>query len=75
MTDGAGLAGNAAACYAAHFVELLIGFGGNQGLTDNQLQSLQSKIVVDVSIVEGNLAGSLINSYAGNRSLSSTSSV
>ena len=37
MTDGASLAGHTAAGYAAHDIKFLIGIGGDQGLTNDQL--------------------------------------
>ena len=43
MTDSAGLAGNAAAGDGDNDVNLAQQIGGDQGLTDDQLQGLQTE--------------------------------
>ena len=49
VTDSAGLAGNAAAGDGDNDVNLAQHVGGDQGLTDDQLQGLQTEVVVDVA--------------------------
>ena len=47
----------------------------DQRRTDDQLQGLQTKVVVDVTIVDGDLAGAGVNANAGNGILTTTSAV
>ena len=53
VTDGAGLAGDAAAGDGGHDVHLAQLLGGDQGLTDQELQGLQAEVIVDVTAVDG----------------------
>lgn len=57
MTDRAGLSGDAAAGDGGDNVHLADGGGGDQGLTDNELQGLKTEILVDVPAVDGDGAG------------------
>ena len=57
MTDGAGLTGHAAALDGADDVNLAEGLGGDQRLTNDQLQGLEAKIIVDVTAVNDDGAG------------------
>ena len=76
MTDGAGLAGNAAACYGADDIHFPHGVGGNQGLTNKQLQGIQTKIIVDFPAVDDNGAGAVfINTNPGNGAFPSSGAV
>ena len=75
VADGAGLAGDAAAAYTADNVELFVCAGELQRLTDDQLQCLQAEIIVDGTVVDGNLTASLVNPYAGDRAFSSAGAV
>ena len=59
VTDSAGLAGNAAACYGADNIKLTQGIGEGHGLTNDQLQGLQTKVIVDVTAVDGDAAGAV----------------
>ena len=49
MTDSAGLTGNAAAGDGDNDVNLAQHVGGDQGLTNDQLQGLQTEVIVDVA--------------------------
>ena len=66
MTDGASLAGNAAAAYGADNVELTSGVGYFKWLADNNLQGVQAEVIVNISVVDGNFAGARVESYSGN---------
>ena len=59
MTQGAGLAGNAAAFHGGNDVHLTQGIGGVQGLADHHLQGLQAEVIVDVAAVDGDGAGAV----------------
>ena len=76
VTDSAGLAGNAAACDGDNDVNLAQQVGGDQGLTDDQLQGLQTEVVVDVAAVDDDGTGAvLVNANAGNGGLTTASAV
>lgn len=45
VTDGTSLAGNAAACNGADDIKAASGFNQLQGLADDELQSLQAKVI------------------------------
>ncbi len=75
MTDGAGLAGNAAARNADHNVELILNAQQNQRSADDQLQGLEAEVVVQITIVDGDLAGAGVHANAGNGILTTTSAV
>ena len=51
MADSACLTGNAAACNGSNDVKLLDGVCEGQGLTNDQLEGLQTEIVVDGTAV------------------------
>ena len=66
MTDGAGLAGDAAAFDGADEVDLAEHVGGGQRLTDDHLQRVEAEVIVDVTTVDGDGAGAaLIQANAG----------
>src|SRR5699024_5364374 len=75
VADRAGLAGDAAACNAADNVELLVGLGEDERLTDDGLQGVKAEVIVDVAVVDRDLARALVNSYARNGALSSAGAV
>ena len=52
VADGAGLTGYAAAGDGDNDVNLAQQIGGDQGLTDDQLQGVQTEILVDVTAVD-----------------------
>ena len=67
VTDCACLAGKTAALDIYKHIELVSAVRCNQGLTNNNLQSLKTEILVDVSLIDGNLAGSRHQIYSGYR--------
>ena len=70
MTDGAGLAGDAAAGDGADDVHLAQQVGGDQGLTDQQLQGIETEVVVDIPAVDDDGTGAvLINADTGDGGL------
>ena len=75
MTDGTCLAGHAAALYSADDVELLSGIGQCKRLTNDELQGLQTKVVINASAVDRDGAVARNQSYSGNRMLSSAGTV
>ena len=76
VTDSAGLAGNAAASDGDNDVNLAQQIGGVQGLTDDQLQSLQTEVIVDVAAVDDDGTGAvLVDANAGHRGLTTAGAV
>ena len=76
VTDGAGLAGDAAAGDGADDVHLAHHVGGDQGLTDQELQGVQAKVIIDVPAVDDDGAGSiLIDTNPGDGGLPPTGAV
>ena len=75
MTDRARLTGHAAAADTADNVELLAGLGEDEGLTNDQLEGLKTEVIVDISVIDGDLTGTLIESDSCNRRLSSACTV
>ena len=70
VTDGTGLAGDAAALDGADHVHLAEQVGGDQRLTDDQLQGVETEVVVDLAAVDNNGTGAvLINADTGDRGL------
>ena len=76
MTDGAGLAGNAAAGDGYNDVNLAQQIGGNQGLTNDQFQGLQAKVLVNIAAIDGDGTGAvLVDANAGNAGLTTAGAV
>ena len=75
VADSASLTGNTAAGNTDDDVILALQAQQDQRRTDDQLQGLQTKVVVDVTIVDGDLAGAGVNANAGNGILTTTSAV
>ena len=75
MTDRARLTGHAAAGDSADDVELLAGAGEFEGLTNDQLEGLETEVIVDVSVVDGDLTGACIETNSRYRRLSSAGAV
>ena len=76
MTDSAGLAGNAAALDGADDVDLADGVGADQGLTDDELQGIETEVVVDVTAVDDDGAGAvLVNANTGDGRLTSAGAI
>ena len=76
MTDSAGLTGYAAAGYGADDVELTGGAGQLHRLTNDELQGVKTEVIVDVTIVDGDFAGTVcVYANTSNGALSSTGAV
>ena len=56
VTDRAGLAGHAAAGHGGCDVELAQGIGRREGLTNDELQGLETKVVIQRTAVDGDAA-------------------
>ena len=75
VTDSASLTSNATTCNGADDVELTLGLGESQGLTNDELKSIEAEVFVDAPVVDGDVTGTLVHSYPGNRAFSSTGAV
>ena len=76
VTQSAGLTGNAAAFDGGNDVDLAELLGGDQGLTDDHLQGLETKVIVDVTAVDGDGAGAVLEQmHAGDGGLSAAGAV
>ena len=75
MTDRACLTGDAAALYVGNDVVLAYGVGNAERLIDNELEGFKTEILVDVTTVDGDLAGTGIQTNAGDGALSSAGTV
>ena len=76
VADGAGLTGDAAAGDSGDDVHLAHRGGGDQGLTDDELQGLQTEILLNVPAVDGDGAGAVGEEvHAGHRGLPTASAV
>ena len=76
VTDCASLAGNTAASNSNNNVNLANQVRSDQGLTDNQLQGVQTKVIVDVAAIDGDHAGAvLVNANTGNGGLTTAGAV
>ena len=75
MADCASLTGNTAAGNADDDVILALKAQQDQRRADDQLQGLQTEVAVDVTVVDGDLAGAGVNANAGNGILTTTSAV
>ena len=75
VTDRTSLTGNTAAGNADDDIVLALQAQQDQRRTDDQLQGLQAEVVVDITIVDGDLASAGVNANAGNGILTTTSAV
>ena len=75
VADSASLTGNTAAGNADDDIVLALQAQQDQRRTDDQLQGLQTKVVIDITIVDGDLASAGVNTNAGNGILTTTSAV
>ena len=57
VTDGAGLAGDPAAGDGGVDIDLAAEAYGLEGLTDDELKGVESEIIVEITAVDGDLAG------------------
>ena len=76
VTDCAGLTGNAAACNGADDVNGTQSLGSNQRLTNDQLQGVQTEILVNVTAIDGDgTSAALIQANTSNGGLTSAGAV
>ena len=76
VADSAGLTGHAAACDGDNNVNLANQVSSDQGLTDDQLQGLQTKVIVDIAAVDDDGTGAvLVNANTGNGGLTAAGAV
>ena len=76
MTDSASLASNTAASDGNNDVNLANQLGGVQGLTNDQLQGLQTEVIVDVAAVDDDGTGAvLVYTNTGNGGLTAAGAV
>ena len=59
VADGAGLTGHAAALDSGIDVNFSHGVGGDQGLTNDELQGLETEVIVDLTAVDGDNAAAV----------------
>ena len=57
----------AAATYIYKYIELINCLGCYERLTNNHFQGLKTKVLVDVSFIDSNLAGSRYKVYSSDR--------
>ena len=69
MADCSRLAGDAAAGDGADDIELLGNSAEIKRLADDQLQGLETEVIVDIAAVDGDSAGALIEADSGDRVL------
>ena len=60
VTQSAGLTGHAAALDSGIDVNFSHGVGGDQGLTNDELQGLETEVIVDIAAVDGDAAGAAL---------------
>ena len=75
VADGAGLAGAAAADNVDNNVELAFGAGEHQRAAGEQLQGVEADVIVDITAVDGELAGAVVHAHAGDRVLAAAGAV
>ncbi len=75
VTDGTSLAGDTAADYIANDIKLAHIAGEFQGLTNDELEGIKTEIVIDISLIDGDHAGTGINTNTGDGFLSSAGAV
>ncbi len=75
MSDRTSLSGVSAALNVNHDIELAVGLGSNQRLTNDNLQGLKSKILIEGSLINSNVTGSGYQINSCYRFFSSASSI
>ena len=75
VTDRARLTGHAAAGDVADNVKAIGKTCQLEGLTDDNLECVKTEVIVDLSVVDDNLACSLVKSDSGNGALSSACAI
>lgn len=75
VTDSSRLSGRTAASYVDRYVELIESSGQIEGLTDYELQGLESEVIVDASLVDDDVTFAAGNeAHAGNSFFTSAGS-
>ena len=64
MTDRTSLTGNAAAANGADNVKFTSSVGNFKWLTNDQFEGIQTEVLVNVSVVDGNFTGTWVQSYS-----------
>jgi len=75
MTDRASLARKATAANVHQHIEAAAHVGENEGLTNGHLQGFQTEIIINIALVDHNLAIAGHETYAGNRRLAAANGV
>ena len=75
MADSTRLTADTATADGSHDIKLTDRAGNAEGLVDNQLQGLQSEILVDGAPVDGDLTVSGVQTNAGDGLLATTGTV
>ena len=75
VTDRTCLSGITAAANEGDDVELAFGIGNSEGLVNDELESIEAEIVVDVTAVDGYNTGAGNDANASNRAFSSACAV
>ena len=70
VTDSTGLTGDTATCDVGNDVELTGGAGNAEGLVDDELQGLETEVIIDGTAVDGDLTGAGIDANASDGLLS-----
>ena len=75
VADCACLTGDTAAVYVSNDVVLADSVCNAEGLVDDELEGFEAEVIVYVTAVDGDLAGTGINSYASDGALSSARTI
>ena len=75
VTDCTCLAGDTAAANVCNDVKLAGGFGYAEGLVDDELEGFKSEVIVDITTVDGDVAGAGVDTNASYRALSSAGTI
>ena len=75
MADSACLTGETAAVNVCNDVKLTNGLSNTEGLVNDELEGLKTKVIVNISAVDGDNAGTGVKANSCNGLLSSTCAV
>ena len=75
MADSACLTGDTAALNGADDIELTLGAGNGKGLIYDELESLETEILVNAALIYSDSAGAGNDAYSCHRALSSAGAV
>ena len=74
MSDGSGLSRETTAMYINQYIKFIYIIRCHKRLTNDYLQSLQAKILINISLIDGDLTGTWYQIYTGDGFLSSACS-